>query len=139
MTPPKDPKMCPRCRSWWLDERVHICGSTAESQNTTTSVSGKTSLRNEIERLEAENAALRSHVAQLRKLLESIFEAYDNDGYWSEQIKVLDDAIMAARSASSMTGTDESYILSAEEADKITDYDDFVWPSSENGGENVSR
>ena len=61
-----------------------------------------------IERLEAEIARLRLLCANQRKLLESIFDAYDNDGCWSEQIKALDDAIMAARSASTMTGTDES-------------------------------
>lgn len=61
-----------------------------------------------IDQLEAEIARLRLLCANQRKLLESIFDAYDNDGCWSEQIKALDDAIMAARSASTMTGTDES-------------------------------
>lgn len=61
-----------------------------------------------ITKLEAEIARLRLLCENQRKALESIFEAYDNDGYWSEQLKALDDAIMAARSASSMTGTDES-------------------------------
>ena len=61
-----------------------------------------------ITKLEAEIAALRLLCENQRKALESIFEAYDNDGYWSEQLKALDDAIMAARSASTMTGTDES-------------------------------
>ena len=61
-----------------------------------------------IDQLEAEIARLRLLCDNQRKLLESIFDAYDNDGCWSEQIKALDDAIMAARSASTMTGTDES-------------------------------
>lgn len=61
-----------------------------------------------ITKLEAEIARLRLLCDDQRKALESIFEAYDNDEYWSEQLKALDDAIMAARSASTMTGTDES-------------------------------
>lgn len=60
-----------------------------------------------ISQLEAEIARLRQLCDNQRKLLESIFEAYDNDSYWSEQIKALEDAIMAARSASTMTGTSE--------------------------------
>ena len=42
-----------------------------------------------------------------RALLESIFDAYGKCAFGGADWAVLDDAIMAARSASSMTGTDE--------------------------------
>lgn len=45
--------------------------------------------------------------ARQRVLLESIFEAYGKYAFGGADWAVLDDAIMAARSASTMTGTSE--------------------------------
>lgn len=59
-----------------------------------------------IDRLEAENAALRLLCDNQRKALEDIFEARHKARWWS--IRELLDLLDAIESASSMTGTDES-------------------------------
>lgn len=58
-----------------------------------------------IDRLEAENAALRLLCDNQRKALESIFEKRHKARWWS--IRELLDLIDAIETASTMTGTDE--------------------------------
>lgn len=59
-----------------------------------------------IDRLEAENAALRLLCDNQRKALEDIFEARHKTLWW--RTRGLLDLIDAIETASSMTGTDES-------------------------------
>ena len=58
-------------------------------------------MRNEIERLGAENA-------RLCEVIRRIINAYYSKYCWSEQQPALNEAIIAAQSALGMTGTDES-------------------------------